>query len=71
LTIAAKESQPPTMSAIGTKQTSNSTLNMSAFGGEADILEWRAKCPLMSRKRTSQQQLRRGRVSSRGIAERE
>ena len=27
----------PRMSAIGTKQTSSSTLNMSAFGGEADI----------------------------------
>ena len=27
----------PRMSAIGTKQTSSSTLNMSAFGGKADI----------------------------------
>jgi hypothetical protein len=27
-----------TMSAIGTKQTSISTLNMSAFGGKADML---------------------------------
>jgi hypothetical protein len=28
---------PSVMSASGTKQTSTSTLNMSAFGGKADI----------------------------------
>jgi hypothetical protein len=29
--------RPPSMSATGTKQTSIPTLNMSAFGGRADI----------------------------------
>jgi hypothetical protein len=30
------------MSAYGTKQTSILTLNMSAFGGKADITDWLA-----------------------------
>ena len=36
------------MSAIGTKQTSIPTLNMSAFGGKADISDRLAECPLMT-----------------------
>ena len=38
-------------SAIGTKRTSRVALHMSAFGGEADIIQGKVdikKCPLMT-----------------------
>jgi len=37
------------MSAIGTKRTWASALQMSAFGGKADIAIKDRKCPLMTR----------------------
>ena len=36
------------MSAIGTKQTLMPTLNMSAFGGKADMTRTLSVCPLMT-----------------------